>query len=420
MQGQRALIFAVLAACGDSKTTPGDASTDAATDDAAAIDATPIDAVPIDAATDAPVDAALPPHPRRVFLTSVYGLGNLTAWPDSAGYVGLPAADAICQARAIAASLDGVFVAWLSTSTNDAYCRVQGFNGTTRANNCGQPTLPSMAGPWVRVDGVPWAASLAELTGANPRVYSPQLLNEFGQPTTDHFFSNTSATGTATTQSCNNWSASTGGVGYGGARMSGTYWTQWGTWGCYLSSPLMCMEVGSGPAHVFPAITGKRAFVTSTVTTGNLATSPEANGQTGVAAGDAICQARAAAASLPNATQFKAWLSTAAADAATRITSNGPWQRVDGLPLASSKLDLLDGMLLRSLDVTESGAYLSGATVWTASWRDGTTLGAACGDWTGSTATAYVGRANDPKKWSYAEYVSTCTTTTARLYCFED
>ena len=99
-----------------------------------------------------------------------------------------------------------------------------------------------------------------------------------------------------------------------------------------------------------------------------------------------------------------------------------PWQRVDGLSLASSKADLLDGRLARALDVTETGAYVTGLVAWTATFRDGTTapVGAACGDWTGSATTAYQGRANDPWRWSYAEYNSTCTSTAARLYCFED
>jgi hypothetical protein len=342
-------------------------------------------------------------------------------WPDAAGQVGLAAGDAICQARANAAGLTGTFVAWLSTSTSDAYCRVQRLPGT-RATNCGQSTLPAVGGPWVRVDGVPWAGTLAQLTSASPRIYSPELLDEAGMPAISYYFSNSTAAGVATADSCGNWSNTTGGVSYGGTRMSGTYWTQWGAWGCYNAATLLCLEVGNGLPLTFPAITGKRAFITSTTTTGNLGTSPDANGQTGVAAGDAICQARAAAASLPNPTRFKAWLSTSTASAASRITSDGPWQRVDGLSLASSKADLLDGRLARALDVTETGAYVTGLVAWTATFRDGTTalVGAACGDWTGSATTAYQGRANDPWRWSYAEYNSTCTSTAARLYCFED
>jgi hypothetical protein len=361
-------------------------------------------------------------HHRRVFLTSVSGFGNLAAWPDAAGQVGLAAADAICQSRANAVSLGGTYIAWLSSSTSDAYCRVQKLSGQ-RATNCGQATLPSAAGPWLRVDGAPWAGTLAELTGASPRVYTPQLLTEYGTPAPyGQYYSNTTATGVANGTSCSDWSSSTGGVGYGGNRMSGTYWTDWqGTWPCSVSSELLCLEVGSGPPlPAFPAITGKRAFVTSTLTTGNLATSPDAGGQTGVTAGDAICQARAQAASLPNPNRFKAWLSTQATSAASRITSDGPWQRVDGMPIANSKLDLLDTRLATSLNVTETGAYLTGALAWTSTWRDGTALTLTCGDWTGSATTAYVGRANDPWRWSYAEYVASCTTTSARLYCFED
>ena len=59
----------------------------------------------------------------------------------------------------------------------------------------------------------------------------------------------------------------------------------------------------------------RRAWVTSVTGTGNLASWPDAGGLGGLAAGDAICRARAAAAGLPNANAYRVWLSTAATDA---------------------------------------------------------------------------------------------------------
>ena len=77
-------------------------------------------------------------QPRVAFVTSVFGDGNLGSWPDSGIEVGVAAADEICQARATVAGLanSGNFVAWLSTTTDDAYCRLHGFSGKKSAN-CG-------------------------------------------------------------------------------------------------------------------------------------------------------------------------------------------------------------------------------------------------------------------------------------------
>jgi len=60
-------------------------------------------------------------------------------------------------------------------------------------------------------------------------------------------------------------------------------------------------------------------FVTYVSGSGNLDSWPDAGGQTGTAAGDAICQARAAAGGLANPSQFRAWLSDQNDDAYCRI-----------------------------------------------------------------------------------------------------
>src|SRR6188768_570424 len=91
---------------------------------------------------------------RRMFVTSVSGTGDLGSWPAAGIATGLAAGDAICQARASAASLPNPsgYRAWLSDSTDDAYCRIHMLTGKLSAN-CGQPTLPASAGPWRRTDG---------------------------------------------------------------------------------------------------------------------------------------------------------------------------------------------------------------------------------------------------------------------------
>jgi len=353
-------------------------------------------------------------HRRRVFVTSIQNTGRLAGWPGANGRVGLAAADSVCQTRAVAANLDGTFVAWLSDDTHDAFCRVQGLPGT-RAANCGQGAPPHDAGPWVRIDGQPWAATIDALT-----VFTPPLLEEHGLPSPAVYFSSSTATGAGTTN-CVNWTSNGfGGVGYGGARTTGTYWTQWGTTTCASFASLLCVETGaSAIALVFPPAGAKLAFVTSTAVTGNLGASADAGGATGVAAGDAICQTRAAAAGLANAPTFKAWLSDDTIAAPARIISNGPWARLDGIRIANSKLDLLDGQLATTPSQTETGAYLSDVQAWTNTTSAGAGALASCTGWTSDIGLGFAGRANDSGPHWTRDASADCASA-LRLYCFED
>jgi len=110
---------------------------------------------------------------NKVFVTSVSGNGNISTWADAGGKTGLAAADAVCQARANAAGLPGIFKAWLSDGNDDAYCRVHNLTGKISAN-CGQSSLPASAGPWVRMDGFPFGARIDQLL--NGTVYSPNTI----------------------------------------------------------------------------------------------------------------------------------------------------------------------------------------------------------------------------------------------------
>ena len=60
-------------------------------------------------------------------------------------------------------------------------------------------------------------------------------------------------------------------------------------------------------------------FVTSVAGSGELSSWDDAGTLTGVAAGDAICQARATAAALPNPATYRAWLSDDTDDAYCRL-----------------------------------------------------------------------------------------------------
>jgi len=102
---------------------------------------------------------------RRGFVTSVTGTGNLASWAGATGATALDKGDSICRARATAATLPNptTYRAWLSTSTTDAYCHVQGLTGK-KATGCGGGVQPG-AGPWYLSNGItPFSGSLAELT----------------------------------------------------------------------------------------------------------------------------------------------------------------------------------------------------------------------------------------------------------------
>jgi hypothetical protein len=358
------------------------------------------------------------------FVTSTRGNMDLSTWPDavSAGTVtGLQAADAICQGRASAASLTGTFKAWISDSTTDAYCHLQGYSGK-RSDNCGQGILPANAGPWVRSDGAPYAPDIAQMTSGNWGVfYTALITDETGTQLPDA----TSAKAASATNvdgsvwlnlpaenACNDWTNSasvTGATGRFVAIVHGG-WTGY-SWNCNESHPLVCMQAGTGPALTIVPASGKKVFITSESYDGDLG---------GLAGADAICRTRATAAGLPNAANFKAWLSDGSTDAISRITSNGPWVRTDGFRIADSKADLTDGTIFTAIDKTESGNTLVSG-VWTGSLSDGVKAVEHCANWGDNTSgTGQMGNAAVANSIGWTSWNIVGCTNSFALYCFED
>lgn len=355
------------------------------------------------------------------FVTSTTGNSNLSTWPDaiSAGSVtGTAAGDAICQARAAAAGLVGTYKAWISSSADDAYCRVQNLSGK-RSANCGQGSLPTAAGPWVRTDGLPFAPTIDKI---GSYIYAPPAYDESGALFSDTealALSGTDYIGTANIAgiwtACSDWTdgtnilAMTG--GYVG--MTTANWAYGFGFTCDTIHPLYCLQTGTGPALVFPQTAGKKVFVTSTIYDGNLG---------GLSGADAKCQARALAAGLANPTSFKAWISDSSTDAISRLTSNGPWVKIDGFKVADSKADLSDGAIFTSINQNESGNYMI-YQVWTGTIGAGTKAGNTCGDWTDNSpgvqgSTGSMQGALKSGLWT-ASGDAACNTL-GSLYCFED
>ena len=334
---------------------------------------------------------------RRAFATSIAGNGNLSSWAAAGGQSGLAAGDAICRARAAAGSLPNAatYRAWLSTATTDAYCHVQGLTGK-RGTGCNGGSQTG-GGPWYLANGItPWTGSLVELASDfDPEIYRGVLQDEFGVSTTAYsasgYWTGTTDDGEAHPNTCSGWSQASSSFfgGYGTAFGSARAWTFLGSDFCDNARRLLCVEPGaSDPFPVRWLSPGSIVFVTSVGGSGNLSSWPEAQGATGLAAGDAICRNLATAAHLPAPDSFVAWLSAPGVDAADRVTSNGPFRRIDGLTVASSHAQLIDGATSVSIHQTELGDYgVPGwSFVWTGTAGDGGHSTPDCDAWQDGTS----------------------------------
>jgi len=364
---------------------------------------------------------------RQVFVTSVSGTGKLGDWPAAGAATGLAAGDAICQARAAAGGLDNAdgFRAWLSTPSNDAYCRIHGLSGL-RASNCGEATLPIDAGPWLRTDDRPFAGAIEDLLRPGLEVFLPPRHDEFGNPVHDRVWTATDSDGESSGYACNGWTVDTNGesVSLGGTDRTGSSWINGFGQNCSATNHLLCFEIGTGEPLPSFANWGRLAFVTSAQGTGDLGSWDEAGPATGLAAGDAICQSLATTADLPNASSFKAWLSSDAVDAVDRFDHDGPWMRLDRVRVADDLAGLTDGFLNTAIALTDTGEYLGLEGVWTGTDETGAAAGNNCENWTtGSLPDSGRYGIADSADLRWSTYLSTdvaCDYQFYRLYCLQD
>jgi hypothetical protein len=193
---------------------------------------------------------------------------------------------------------------------------------------------------------------------------------------------------------------------------------------CAQEGRLICFEPGVGDPLPDYELPGAYAFVTSASGPGDLGSWPEAGPETGLAAGDAICQDLAEAAGLPDPSTFVAWLSTASVDAFDRLPASTPFKRVDGVRIAQNRTDLTaasnDDLALRvPLNVTEAGVHVN-STAATGTRSDGTfSPNVACSGWTSDSDQdlALYGRSSDSTgRWT--ESSATGCQVNFHLYCF--
>jgi hypothetical protein len=163
----------------------------------------------------------------------------------------------------------------------------------------------------------------------------------------------------------------------------------------------------------------KRVFVTSV---------PFAATLSGIAAADDFCNLVAGSARLDGT--FKAWLSTPNSIPAQGFSKLGAYVRTDGVTVADSWADLIDGQLDAPINVDQNGVPLSsleacGATtaVWSATTADGLFAGSPnCSNWTtsmigtsGRVGDAY---ATDAKWTNIGDCFVNCAEPLA-IYCIQ-
>jgi hypothetical protein len=160
--------------------------------------------------------------------------------------------------------------------------------------------------------------------------------------------------------------------------------------------------------------TSKCVFITSTLHDGNLG---------GLSGADAICQARAEApGSLAAPGTYKAWLSTEAESAASRLThATVPYKRVDGTTVADNWTDLTDGSLDAPINTDDLGAIDPNSSKWTGTSPDGSFSAPDCSGWLSDSGAdeGRRGRVN-PLDGAWTSFdVQSCFLSTAGLYCFQ-
>ncbi|MGV6857365.1 MAG: hypothetical protein ACWA5X_00170 [bacterium] len=385
-----------------------------------------------------PTHASDVPVPRRVFITSVSGNGDLSSWPEAAGATGIEAGDNVCQARADQAGLSGTYRAWLSDHNHDAYCRVAGKTGKRGSSTCDVEGLD--LGSYVRTDGFPLANSLDEIIN-NSNMLTGIKFDEYGDDIfggLTHPWTATDETGRFTDDtldrssygSCFNWTSAEADshAAKGNAYATREAWTRDYKGNCNEDGRLYCFQASAADPvlPLYKQSAAKKVFVTSVEGPGDLRSWTQAGGNpSGIGSGDAICQTLASEAGLENASKFKAWLSSVDVDAIDRLFSNGPWARLDGVLVASSKASLPStGNLFTSISQTEKGDYVT-SHVWSGSNKSGRyddeTLTPSCGAWRSSSSSdsGGAGRTKSMDVFWNLGFVDSCNEQLP-LYCFED
>jgi len=160
----------------------------------------------------------------------------------------------------------------------------------------------------------------------------------------------------------------------------------------------------------------KRVFISSNSYNGYLG---------GLSGADQICQNLAASASISGI--WKAWLSDSTASAGGRLTQWNHWYVLPDTitKIANNWIELTSGSLLSPINQTETGATVSGRTVWTNTGSNGsqvsTDTALTCSDWfthAGSRSGGY-GTNTLYTSGQWTNTTSDLCNKFKYLYCFE-
>lgn len=367
---------------------------------------------------------------RQAFATSVAGSGDLSSWPDSQGVGGLAGADAVCQSRASLAGLPnaGLFRAWLGTPVTDPFCHLHGLSGLQSQSCSGQLPGDARVGPWQRRDGASFAGESRALID-EWKVLRPVRFDEFGNTIADdadEYWTGDLVSVGGTRLSCGNWNQTADSATVGSAHAIGWSFSRATTASCSSPRRLLCLEAAEGVLESEPNAGGFVAFVTSDQGNGNISSWPRAQGGSSLAGADTICRNSAAAAFLPRADSFIAWLSIPGFPVPSRINGDEPVVRVDGVQLADSILNLVDPMpdaidLRTALNVTENGQYIGeqSSCSWTGTDGSGEPTIDHCSLWNSSIPQA-IGRGGvldrGDRRWTDG-FGTGCSWGGCHLYC---
>jgi hypothetical protein len=300
--------------------------------------------------TNLVVKAEFSATPNRIFVTSTTTDGAMG---------GIAGADAICAARANAASLNGTFIAYISDGTTSALSRVVGSRG------------------WVRVDGAPYAdAPTAFGTG---EIVFPPRLDEFGNDLGNVIVFSGTNNGNVNANRCLEWTSSDGAedgfvneTGFGSDSVGGFQAA------CSQQAHLLCVETGRAIQVATRFDTGKQSFMSR---------SGWAPGG-GRASADAHCASQAASAGLTGT--FLAAIATTTESIKSRFSPTAVYRRPDGVRLLRTSGVFANDWLDVSPELDQLGASLR-ADFWTGTQRfDQVSASGAdnCNDWNDAVDTS--------------------------------
>lgn len=293
--------------------------------------------------------------PNLAFVTSTTFTGNLG---------GLAGADQACNTIANAAGHAGSYRAWLSTLAVNAKDRLTGTSG------------------WSRTDGAPFADQVSDI--ASGHLFYPLDRDENGTFVGDvQVMTATNAAGNYSgSGDCSTWSSTANSTLFGIASSDAGGFTQRGAGLCSTPRHLYCFGIGTATVVAPPAVSARRAFVSTGWQPGG-----------GIASADAHCQTDASAAGLSGT--FKALLATSTASAISRFDTSiaaARWARPDDTVLAASAAALASATYLDAAPTSNAANTLwySNYGVWSgaASLTATGTGTQTCNDWTAGSVAA--------------------------------